>query len=185
MPSTDLWWVYLIRCVDGRFYVGMSGNLTQRIEHHRHGQAALFTRQHTFQCVVGAVPIGDRRQAGRFERKVKCWPAERKKNFFRLFPLIQRIVRSEDVDTLWKALAIQASAMQDPAHAEIRVWQAVKLHSPELCQVIMSLGWNDIQAARWICHHADEIEGTPAHLVAKNKTEEVLALVLRSVHGVG
>lgn len=191
MPSRELWWVYLVRCVDQRYYVGMTRDLVQRVKHHRLGQAALFTRQHPFECLVGAVPIGDRRQAGRFERKCKRWSPERKEAFFSRYAQLEDTPppsegnRSEDMTRLWDALAIDAMANEQKTKAEAGVWEALKAQVPDLCVAILYLIQDETQAARWVCHPNADYEGSPAYLVAKGQTDVVMAMLLRSLHGIG
>ena len=86
---------------------------------------------------------------------------------------------------VFAALAIQVTATEDLAKAELHVWKAVIAHSPTLETAISGLGWNEHQAARWVCHPLGQLGDIPAHLVATKKAEFVLALVFRTTHGIG
>lgn len=66
-----VWWVYVLRCGDGSFYTGISTDPDRRLDQHRTGHGARYTR--------GRQPIDpwwhagpfDKSQALREERRVK------------------------------------------------------------------------------------------------------------------
>ena len=191
MPRSDLWWVYLLRCQGARYYIGMSQDLEARVDQHRLGHGALFSRQHPFECLVGAVPVGTRRQAGCFERKCKRWSPERKREFFSLYPFQDEIPlpsdcnRSEVMTKLWNALAMDVMAIEQKQKAEAAVWEALQAQAPDLCVAISYLITDESQAARWVCHPNPDYESSPAYLVARGQSDVVMAMVLRSLHGIG
>ena len=39
-----MWWVYLLRCGDGTLYAGVTNDLERRMEAHRRGRGARYTR---------------------------------------------------------------------------------------------------------------------------------------------
>src|SRR5690606_35807486 len=80
-----MWYVYLLRCVDGSTYTGSASDVVARFAAHQQGRGAQYTRLHAVDTIVSAVPIGTRAQAGRFERQVKRWSASRKVEFFQAF----------------------------------------------------------------------------------------------------
>jgi putative endonuclease len=41
---TDVWFVYLVRCGDGTIYCGIARDVEARIEQHRNGKGARYTR---------------------------------------------------------------------------------------------------------------------------------------------
>jgi predicted GIY-YIG superfamily endonuclease len=45
MPkSTATWWVYIVRCVNGHFYTGITTDTERRLKQHNAGTASKYTR---------------------------------------------------------------------------------------------------------------------------------------------
>jgi len=42
--KSSRWWVYLLRCSDGTFYIGMSTDVEKRLATHNAGKGAKYTR---------------------------------------------------------------------------------------------------------------------------------------------
>ncbi len=40
------WFVYILRCVDGSLYTGVSTDIEKRVAHHNAGTGAAYTRSH-------------------------------------------------------------------------------------------------------------------------------------------
>lgn len=78
----ETWWLYLLECADGSYYVGITGQLTRRIRDHFHGHGCTYTRRHPVSRLVGCIPVPDRPTATRLERKVKRWPMLEKVRYF-------------------------------------------------------------------------------------------------------
>lgn len=71
--SDSGWWVYLLRCADGTFYVGIARNLQARLREHN-GESpggARYTRGRRPVTLHAACPCADRREAARLEWRVK------------------------------------------------------------------------------------------------------------------
>lgn len=49
-------YMYILQCADGSFYTGSTNNLTRRVEEHKSGEGAKFTKEH-FSCQVGLLRI--------------------------------------------------------------------------------------------------------------------------------
>lgn len=43
-PKKDPWYLYILRCVDGTFYTGITNNLDRRFKMHNDGKGARYTR---------------------------------------------------------------------------------------------------------------------------------------------
>lgn len=43
-PSNDRWYVYMLRCVDGSLYAGITNDLERRCLQHNNGTASRYTR---------------------------------------------------------------------------------------------------------------------------------------------
>jgi putative endonuclease len=74
--ATANWWVYIVRCADTTFYVGIARDLQARLREHN-GDApggARYTRGRRPVALVAAFPCADRREAARLEWRVKQLP---------------------------------------------------------------------------------------------------------------
>ncbi|MGF1509986.1 MAG: GIY-YIG nuclease family protein [Myxococcota bacterium] len=72
------WHVYLLRCGDGSFYAGIARDVDRRLEMHRSGKGARYTRgRGPLELVARAGPMG-RSMALRLELTVKRAPRSRK-----------------------------------------------------------------------------------------------------------
>ena len=59
------WFVYIIECLDGLYYTGVTYNIENRIEQHRTGKGSKFTSKHGFKAlkyVEEFININDARQ---------------------------------------------------------------------------------------------------------------------------
>lgn len=73
-----MWYVYMIRCKDGRLYTGMTKDLKRRLEQHRRGKGAQFTRSFGVDEMIYHEKAGTRRTAMRREIAIKSWPRKKK-----------------------------------------------------------------------------------------------------------
>lgn len=74
------WWVYLLRCADDTFYVGVARNLAQRLREHN-GElrgGARYTRGRRPVTIYAARTCADRRAATQFEWRTKRLSRARK-----------------------------------------------------------------------------------------------------------
>ena len=78
------WWLYLLECLDGSHYLGISHDVPLRVARHLVGLGGRYTRSRGVAALIGAVECGaDRRLAMREERRLKRRGLERKIEFFR------------------------------------------------------------------------------------------------------
>ena len=91
-----LFWMYMLRCSDGSFYVGHTDNLSSRIAAHERGAVAscyTFTRRPV--AVVFAQDFATREEALAMERRVKGWSRAKKLALIdRDWKAISRLARS-------------------------------------------------------------------------------------------
>ena len=73
-----MWYVYIIRCKDKRFYTGITSNLERRLKEHKSGQGARFTKSFGFQKLVYQEGCVTRREALQREAQIKGWPRQKK-----------------------------------------------------------------------------------------------------------
>lgn len=69
--SMNQWFLYLIRCADGKLYTGISTDVEHRFQQHETGEGAKFTRGRGPLDLVFQQSVGDRSRASRLEWRVK------------------------------------------------------------------------------------------------------------------
>ena len=72
------WYLYLIECVDGSYYTGVTTNVGRRFEQHMKGVGARYTRSHKPLRLLASRPVGTRSEALKAELAVKRLPKEDK-----------------------------------------------------------------------------------------------------------
>ena len=69
--SAPLWWLYLLRCRDGRTYAGIALDVDARFEVHLAGKGARFTRSNPPLTILGAQSFATRSAALKAEIALK------------------------------------------------------------------------------------------------------------------
>jgi predicted GIY-YIG superfamily endonuclease len=70
--------VYILRCVDGTYYVGFAEDVPARLSMHRSGRASTYTARRLPVAVVYTEGQADRNTAILRARELKMWSRERK-----------------------------------------------------------------------------------------------------------
>ena len=70
-PSSQVWFVYLLECENGRLYTGITPDLAERFRKHATGKGAMFTRLNKPSRMIAAQPCADRSEASKLERTIK------------------------------------------------------------------------------------------------------------------
>jgi len=65
------YYVYIIVCKDGSYYTGYAKDVKRRIERHRKGQGARYTRIHKPEKTVYVEKFNNRSKAMKREREIK------------------------------------------------------------------------------------------------------------------
>lgn len=76
-----MWYLYLIQCVNGALYAGITKNVEARYKVHRAGRGAKYTRANPPVRLIGSKPFPNRSAAAKAEAKIKRLPANRKVAF--------------------------------------------------------------------------------------------------------
>ena len=71
-------WVYILRCADGRFYTGHTDNLEQRFAQHQHGGYCDFTSRRRPVRLMWSDSFASRIEALEAERRTKPWSRAKK-----------------------------------------------------------------------------------------------------------
>lgn len=76
------WWLYLLECGDGSWYAGITNDLDARLQAHRAGRGARYTRGRGPLRLLAVRDYPDRATASRAEWQLKQLPRPRKLAFF-------------------------------------------------------------------------------------------------------
>ena len=72
------WYLYILRCRDGSLYTGITTDVEKRLEAHRSGKGAKYTRGRGPLELVHSEECGSHSQALKREMEIKAMPRERK-----------------------------------------------------------------------------------------------------------
>ena|SRR3989344_5708566 len=73
-----MFYVYVLRCVDGSLYAGYTNNISKRVIMHRQGKASKYTRSRLPIELVAKWPFRTKSEAMRHEIKFKSLPRKAK-----------------------------------------------------------------------------------------------------------
>ena len=77
-PPNQLYFVYILRCADGSYYVGYAKDVRERVEPHNAGRAAGWTDARRPVVLVYSEPAASLTAAVRRERQLKGWTRAKK-----------------------------------------------------------------------------------------------------------
>lgn len=72
------YYVYVLLCKDGSYYTGHAKNVKHRIEQHKKGQGARYTRMHEPAKIVYVEEFNSRSDAMKREREIKSFSHSKK-----------------------------------------------------------------------------------------------------------
>jgi putative endonuclease len=78
-----MWYVYILRCIDGSYYTGITNNLEQRIAEHNSGKGARYTRTRRPLTLIYQEKYSDKATASKREIVVKDMSRGRKEELTR------------------------------------------------------------------------------------------------------
>jgi len=73
-----MWFVYVLLCSDGSFYVGYSDNVKKRFLDHQKGKGGRYTRSHKPIRIVYSEQLDTKSEALKREFEIKSWSREKK-----------------------------------------------------------------------------------------------------------
>ncbi len=79
MKNQWKWYVYIIECLDGTYYTGLTWNISNRVEQHISRLGSKYTAKHGFKRLVYLEEHTDLTVARRRERQIKDWSQAKKK----------------------------------------------------------------------------------------------------------
>jgi predicted GIY-YIG superfamily endonuclease len=72
------WCTYMLICIDGSYYVGVSSNLAQRLQDHASGKGPTYTKTTKPKLLVWFESHPDRESAAAREKQLKGWTRTKK-----------------------------------------------------------------------------------------------------------
>jgi len=87
------WFVYMLRCRDGSYYLGVATDLEDRVKEHNSGQGAAHTKKRRPVKLVYAEEHDDYASARKRETQLKGWRREKKEWLIKGFPSTRPVVR--------------------------------------------------------------------------------------------
>jgi predicted GIY-YIG superfamily endonuclease len=75
------WFVYIVECMDGSLYTGITVDLVARFEAHRSGRGARYMRAHPPRRLLAAEACADRSAASQAEYRIKQLALAEKRNW--------------------------------------------------------------------------------------------------------
>jgi putative endonuclease len=72
------YYVYILLCKDGSYYTGHAKNVKHRVEQHKKGQGARYTRMHKPAKIVYVEEFNSRSDAMKRERDIKSFSHSKK-----------------------------------------------------------------------------------------------------------
>jgi putative endonuclease len=89
--TPTIWQVYVLECVNGSLYTGISTDSTRRYQQHVDGKGARYTRSYPPRRIMAIIAMGSRSSALKAEFAIKQLPAPAKRK------LCRRIAKGEVV----------------------------------------------------------------------------------------
>lgn len=72
------WHVYILKCSNESFYIGVTSDFSKRILRHEEGQGASFTKVHGVEDICYLETYSQRRDAFLREKQIKGWTRKKK-----------------------------------------------------------------------------------------------------------
>ena len=76
------WCVYILECLDGSYYTGITNDLEKRMTAHQSGKGSKYVRAKGFGRFLASINCKDKSAASKMEYKIKQLPKEEKLRFF-------------------------------------------------------------------------------------------------------
>ena len=73
-----MWYVYILKCLDGALYTGLTDNLKRRFEEHSQGKGGHYTNHNRPLEILYHEPFKNRAQAEKREQRLKRWSHAKK-----------------------------------------------------------------------------------------------------------
>ena len=71
MNKKTIWFVYILECLDGSYYTGVTIDLDKRMKAHAKGKGSKYVYRKGFKQLLRMKPCENKSQAYKFEYKIK------------------------------------------------------------------------------------------------------------------
>jgi putative endonuclease len=78
-----MWFVYILLCKDGSFYIGSSNDVEKRFSDHKNGKGGRYTRSHPVVKILHTEKYKTKSEALKRETELKKWPKDKKETLIR------------------------------------------------------------------------------------------------------
>lgn len=89
MVPEKSWYVYILECMDGSLYTGITNNLEDRMAAHETGQGSKYVRRRGFLQLLHAIRAEDKSKAAKLEYRIKKLQRDDKITFFMKHPALE------------------------------------------------------------------------------------------------
>ena len=79
------YYVYILLCKDGSYYTGYAEDVKRRVERHKKGQGARYTRMHEPEKIVYVEEFDSRSETMKREREIKSLSHRKKQRLVNLY----------------------------------------------------------------------------------------------------
>ncbi len=77
-----IWFVYLLECLDGSYYTGVTNDVNKRMNAHSEGKGSKYVYGKGFKKLIAMIPCKDKSEACKSEYKIKKLNREEKLEWF-------------------------------------------------------------------------------------------------------
>jgi putative endonuclease len=81
-----MWYLYILKCSNSSYYTGVTKNILNRIEKHKAGKGAKYTRSHRPVELIYFEEYDNESSARKRENEIKGWRRVKKEILIRGFP---------------------------------------------------------------------------------------------------
>ena len=78
-----IWHVYLLECMDGSYYTGITNDINKRMAAHEKGTGSKYVRRKGFKCLLRTRACKDKSDAAKEEYQIKQLPKYDKLDYFK------------------------------------------------------------------------------------------------------
>ena len=78
-----VWCVYILECLDGSYYTGITNDLDKRMAAHKKGTGSKYVKSRGFGSLISSKNYSNKSDALKAEYKIKQLPRHEKLDFFR------------------------------------------------------------------------------------------------------
>ena len=78
------WFVYLLECLDGSYYTGVTNDVNKRMNTHLEGKGSRYVYAKGFKKLIAEIPCKNKSEACKAEYQIKNLPRKKKLEWFNL-----------------------------------------------------------------------------------------------------